>query len=87
MTKIAMIEVTVPDEIKEDQVFNHLRNKQCPMSLKSLVPNPNDPPLIETTIGIKVIFVSRNQFDVEMIKNDISIALQSIKGIKYVELS
>lgn len=85
MSKIATIEVIVPDDVKTDDVFNCLRNNACKMNLKSLEPNPNDPPLTKTQMAIRVVYAARGAEYAGEVESAINAALYAIKEVTEVE--
>lgn len=85
MTKIATIEYVVPDDVKSDDVFNYIRSKQCPQTLRSIVGNPHDSPLTQCVRNVKVIYGARGAQDAARVENDIHNALISIKDVTEVK--
>lgn len=86
MTKIAIVEVIVPDHIKpDDDVFNYMRSNACRMKLKDFMENPEDPPLTKVVRIVTVTYMARGAEDAAKIENDINNELTSVKGVTEVK--
>lgn len=81
MSRIATIEVIVPDDVKQDDVFNHMRKAQCVMKLTALTSNPEDPPYALRDVLIKVSYKFRYEREDAAVQNEIYNALQSINNV------